>query len=241
MSDHTPADLGSPWAGSIQTRTLEAKGTSPGVVDMVTVYTDRQAATNQDYDEFFTTANLAELGQTELMMRSRQVTEATGELGFDTDVTGHSKLFMAAALPSGVNQTFNYVDDLDATPEVDETEQPGNGPRKFDGTFRGVPGEFECATGTCSASTNGKSELTMLAGDWTFTPNDDPDDITIMGVIPDADYMSFGYWVQATTDRDGKTTHGISTFAGGTAFPVAADNMNSTSYRCSRGFSDIYR
>ena len=29
MSDMTPADLGSPWAGSIQTRTLEAKGTSP--------------------------------------------------------------------------------------------------------------------------------------------------------------------------------------------------------------------
>ncbi|MDE0406058.1 MAG: hypothetical protein OXI53_12200 [Nitrospira sp.] len=206
MSASMPADLGTPWSGSIQTRSMPREGTMSGHDDRVTVYTDRRASTNQDYDEYFTSttisANTNGAGDA-----VSAVADGTGALTLES-VAGHHALFMAAAFPSGINQTFNYVDDEPSTENVDETKQPGNSPRMFDGIFRGVPGKFAC-TGGCTAVTNGKGELTTLAGTWTFTPTGRPGDI-------------FGYWVRATTDRDGMTTHGISTFTGGTLFPVSA-------------------
>ena len=220
MSGMTPASLDSQWVGSMQMRTKEAKEDSPNKVeDMVTVYTDRENSKPQAYDEYFTDTTIS--GETNGANNGvTAVVAATGELTLAENVAGHHGLFMATYFPSASNQTRNYVDDNTATPS-DETKAAGNAPRKFDGAFRGVNGEYEC-TGTCSAGTNAKGELTTLTGDWTFTPKAKPGDIMVMNVIPDADYMSFGYWVQSTTDRDGETTHGISTFTGGTLFPAAA-------------------
>jgi hypothetical protein len=56
-------------------------------------------------------------------------------------------------------------------------------------------------------------KIANLAGAWTFTPAK-IEDVKVQGVVPDPDYLSFGYWVQAT-EKDGETTYGVSTFYGG--------------------------
>ena len=81
------------------------------------------------------------------------------------------------------------VTDDTVTPDVDETELPVLWAEKFRWHYyRGVRwGPLSVGTGDCSAETDGKSQLDMLTGTWTFTPDADPDDISIVGVIPDAD------------------------------------------------------
>ena len=45
---------------------------------------------------------------------------------------------------------------------------------------------------------------------WVFTPNGDPEKIVVEGVIADVDYLTFGYWVETTTDKvNGKTTYRV--------------------------------
>ena len=36
--------------------------------------------------------------------------------------------------------------------------------------------------------------LSALGGSWTFTPDGDVADIKVAGVVPDPDYLNFGYW-----------------------------------------------
>jgi hypothetical protein len=134
----------------------------------------------------------------------------------DADLMGDGGLIKADAFPSGINQDFEYVAD-DPLTDADETKAPGKGPRAFNGTFRGVPGEFECGTGMCTAETNEKGELKTLSAGWTFDPAGSLSDIIVAGVIPDADYLQFGYWVEATTEDD-ETTRKISTFFGGSTY-----------------------
>ena len=87
------------------------------------------------------------------------------------------------------------------------------------GTFNGVPGKFSCSDDACTASTNKAGALTLGntrrtdaagGGVWTFTPDGDPAKIVVEGVIEDVDYLTFGYWVETTTDNvNGKTTYRV--------------------------------
>ena len=105
-------------------------------------------------------------------------------------------------------------------------------PKKFDGTFDGVPGQYACTTSDdCSATINAKGELTALVGDWTFIPaylgedemsiagDDDPanvesreDDLSVPNVaVPDVDYLWYGSWAQVAENG----TVDFQTFFGG--------------------------
>ncbi len=108
-----------------------------------------------------------------------------------------------AAAVEGGSQTTPYTD-VTATQDVNE--------RRFTGTYNGADGTFVCTTagGTaCSATTNNKGEVTALVGDWNFTP--------AMGATsdqPDYDYLSYGFWLKRTTDKDGVLTYNeVETFA----------------------------
>ena len=114
-------------------------------------------------------------------------------------------LFNSGGFPSGNNRFIDYEDDPD-TSSVDE--------RKFTGTFSGISGTFTCTTATCRAENDGNGMLAKLEGTWTFTPDGLQDDTKVRGVIPDQDYLSFGFWLQETV-KDGETTYGVSTFYGG--------------------------
>lgn len=99
------------------------------------------------------------------------------------------------------------------------------------GSFNGIPGTFSCAANTaCPVVSDDMGMLASLTG-WTFTPGDALDDegtpltgsdltdalaaLMVQGVVPDPDFMLFGYWIQATEESMG-TTHAFLPFADGT-------------------------
>ena len=100
----------------------------------------------------------------------------------------------------------------------------GNQLLQFTGTWRGVPGTFTCV-GTCdaddklsvSATRNVKGEEVLTANFddkmWNFQPTDSK--ATVM--VPDEDYLYFGWWQDRPTKADAKGafTYMFQTFAGG--------------------------
>jgi hypothetical protein len=71
-------------------------------------------------------------------------------------------------------------------------------------------------------------KISQLGGDdnWLFTPASklNRDRAMIPGVNHDADYLSFGYWVQVADQADGSTKYGIGTFSGGSMPYGGADD-----------------
>jgi hypothetical protein len=119
---------------------------------------------------------------------------------------------MAAALPANDQQTYSYSGDPDGDAETDDDN------RKFDGSFHGVMGEYECTSADCTAATNADSELITFTGTWTFTPAEvaeDADPHMVMGVEADDTYVVFGYWLRQSFDDDDKETVGVNTFSDG--------------------------
>ena len=210
MSDAAPADI-EDFAGSVHMRT------DTGVTDTVTVYTDKEGPTDQAYFSFFLNTNT----NRPAIVSGMEDGGTTGEYDADEDDEGQlaftagditakeRKLFVATEtgfFPTGDRQLFEFEDDMD-TNSVDESMP------SFDGTFHGIPGKYACTGTTCSAKTDKDGMLANLGGTWTFTP-DKVEDIKVRDVVADPDYLSFGYWVQAT-EKDGETTYGVSTFYGG--------------------------
>ena len=81
--------------------------------------------------------------------------------------------------------------------------------RKFDGTFRGVMGTYECSGDTACrarrAGTKPSDGIRLVSGTWTFTPKagatlKDEDD----------DYLFFGWWMRI--DEDEMPTHASAFF-----------------------------
>ena len=101
---------------------------------------------------------------------------------------------------------------------------------ELDGTFHGLRGKFTCASGcTINVLANGKFEVD--ADDLTFTPTLDTSDgadpaatqvanLTIM--IPDPDYLHFGYWKNASMNSKGEPVYTVTAFSGGTDASVIA-------------------
>ena len=64
----------------------------------------------------------------------------------------------------------------------------------------------------CELLFNDAGELVRMNGDWTFTPGKPA--TYVIGVIPDAEYLDFGYWVIETPGNDGPV-YEVGTFAMG--------------------------
>ena len=210
---------------SVDTRTMETD-TGDMETDTVTIYSNVMDRGNKKYLEYFAETNKPDNAVDRQPQHRPNVvgTLGTGDtagvltLG-DIVATSEAGLFMADAFPSGDTQTYEYEDDDKGTPDTDEAARGG---RKFEGTFNGVAGMYSCTgdTGTCSAKTRKDGSLSALDGDWIFTP--DTTGVVVRNVIPDADFLSFGYWVQAT-EKDGETTYGVSAFYGGSQVFNRAD------------------
>ena len=106
--------------------------------------------------------------------------------------------FDGDALPEGVNNFVIFEDDS----ETADTNE-----RMFEGMFHGVPGTFACTgNNECRAENDADGDLAKLLGTWTFTPKEQEmgdDAYMVAGVVPDDDYLDFGYWIVTTQGEDG--------------------------------------
>ena len=87
------------------------------------------------------------------------------------------------------------------------------------GKFHDVSGNYDCSGEACKLLFNDAGELTQLDGDWTFTPGNPA--TYVIGVIPDAAYLDFGYWVIETPGNDGPV-YEVGAFAMGNEAAVDA-------------------
>ena len=190
------------FAGMVHEKTVDK------VTDTVAVYTNMAAPGALTFAAYYETedrAGVDGMASTDMMTLGRLTID-------ESEVEANSNLFHSTAFPSAPSQTFMYVDDDEDTMDMDEEMYGG---RTLAGRFNGVAGEYKCPeSGACTASTDSDGDLMTLSDGWTFTPTAKPDEIMIMGVEQDADFMSFGYWVRATETDEG-TTYGVGTFATG--------------------------
>ena len=234
VADAVRADLSDFSNVMVQSRTVETK------TDTVTIYSDVKSLAHEKYLMYFADTNAGSAAQNRPALISAMNAGAdptaappdlTGQgiLTIDDDTTNaatdpiaiaskYASLFQSAAFPMAQDQTYTYEND-DPAQTGDQSKRGG---RTLEGSFAGVDGKFVCAstvaTGGCTAKTDSKGILSALTGAWTFVP----DDVKgyVRNVVPDLDFLSFGYWLQ-TTEEGGETKYGVSTFySGSMAFPV---------------------
>ena len=204
----------------------------PKVVDSVYVYTDKEASTDEAYNDYFESTAVSEntngagLGLSSSTEGEDDATLVV--LIIDNDeVSDNSKLFMSAHLPSTPGTFMEYMDD-DMT---DDDE------REIAGMFRGVMGTYACSTDDCRAERDAKGNLT-LEGTWTFTADEPEEDgkIEVVGVISDPDYLTFGFWLREDTSGDDpvamiETLYGTKqVYSAGTADGLTGDNAGKATY-----------
>ena len=200
MTMATLPDLGEGWVGAEYMRTdqeanAEADLVAPMIATTVVSYTNADAPGDQAYSEYYETP-----GQDGVDGSAND-----GVLTLDMDQTGNHELFEA---------DFGITDGYQMVPITHDG--PDTMKSTFEGMFNSIPGTFTCE-GTCSVSSDSDGNLITLTGGWTFTPMErDEGEHMIAGVVPDVDYLDFGFWVKTTTAGDGTISYEVGTFAGGT-------------------------
>jgi hypothetical protein len=213
------------WRGSDHTRMTDDDGEPDEDGDnheMVVVYTDIEPADDANYSDYYSTVTAAS-------RTGVDSADDNGVLTLDTnadDVAAAAKegLYYADNFPKAGDQIKTYATEDDSdTENVDESEES-----TFAGTFNGVPGKYMCTGTLCRATATADGMLSTLEGTWTFDPDADPTGKPwkVYGVIADADYLYFGYWVQTMPGEDGDpTTYKLQTFSGG-SMPYTASAVD---------------
>ncbi|MCY4439372.1 MAG: hypothetical protein OXE53_04085 [Deltaproteobacteria bacterium] len=182
----------------------------PTQVDTVYVYSDKEPNTAQEYSMYWTSTTVSDMtnGADEGVSTVNTVADKLDTLTLSASATEHP---MSSALPSANQSYTDYEDDADTT----------DNEASFDGTFRGVAGGFSCVVGSnagdvCRATRDEDGKVSFTGGVWTFTPTEPEGEAKVMvaGVIPDPDYLTFGFWLRETTDKDGKVSAMIETLYG---------------------------
>jgi hypothetical protein len=206
MAMYAPTSI-TGWQGAKYTRTTDADEVTnmPEMTDMVVRYTDQADPTDEAYDEYYSTTNAA-------TREAVTGADADGVLSLDEqDVDGNHELFTG---DFGITAPHQSIPAPTDDPDTDADEAMV----EIDGSFNGVPGTFNCESG-CSRMSDAMGNLSALGDEWTFTPtvaeDGDIGDIMVVGVVPDPDYLTFGYWRRDTETDDEKTTSGVSAFAMG--------------------------
>ena len=215
-SETTTAPGITDWDEAVYTRSVKMAAGVDASTTTVVSYTDIDDPTAQAYSVYYAT--------NATFLNRDAVTGATnGVLDIDNNdiATNHELFMLDEPLTTGPYQTVPIEHDDPDTTDV-ETES------SFDGMFNDVPGTFKC-TGACMASSDKDGYLSGLAGTWTFTPDaEDLEALMVAGVVPDPDYLDFGYWVVATTDADGDVTYAVGTFGHGNAVYGSTSQLEGT-------------
>ena len=213
-SDTAPAGI-SGWTGAMYERTTREDNDATTnvnelIIDRVVSYTDQADPSAQAYSKYFSTEGAGDRDAVE-------EASAIGILSIDeAGVAGNHELFTGDFGITGPFQTIPAPSDDPATAQDEETVT-------VNGAFYGISGSFVCESG-CTRTSDKDGNLSALGGEWTFTPNGVSDTgkteqenqafiatLVVAGVVPDTDYMNFGYWLRETVGKDG-TEYAMSPF-----------------------------
>ncbi|MCY4407340.1 MAG: hypothetical protein OXC15_13305 [Rhodospirillaceae bacterium] len=204
------------WMGNAYSRANKAKpidrstdpvtAAVPASDDTVVVYNNKGA------DE-----EVAYVGHFAGLEAPRTVAAATGALEVDTN---DNNIITDMVTLQGTGATIDVAADGDVK-----------------GTFHGLSGTFSCGATACTISRQSDGKYRLDSTDTlTFTPTLDTSEgaatptaqvanLTIM--IPDPDYMHFGYWKNAAMNKKGEPVYMVSAFSGGTDASTATGAADS--------------
>lgn len=126
----------------------------------------------------------------------------------------------AVADPNNENDSLGNIASLDPM-LVDGSMLPlsvadGN---TFAGTFDGASGEYTCADAAgCSLTFDGSGNVIAVIGTMHFTPSAGA---TVL--VPDSDFIYFGYWMNESTDGNGDPVFEIAGLYDGTRLSIYTD------------------
>ena len=190
------------WTGTIYTRTTAAPGSTARTEDRVVSYHDRSPPGNQAWLTYYSADDAGN-------RTAVSSADAAGVLTiYNSEVDGNHALF-------GNPRTFGIIAPNQNIPApVDNSETDLNEALvSFIGTFHGIAGTYSCPS-DCTRSSDSEGNLEGLGGTWTFTPTS-ASTAVVLGVIEDADYLDFGYWLRTTTAGDGTVNYAVLPFAEG--------------------------
>ena len=185
-----------------------------GVMQKGAVFSNIKSPRGQAYDEFFDATDGAG--------NNTAYDSTTGQLTFATTATGlKASYFTGGVVPARNGDTTEY------------SAPGGDTPLNKSGTYRGIPGTFTCSDAcTIQRDANGEISITVTTAGLVFKPtlsgDDTPADLFVAGVIPDADYLHFGYWMASSKQRGGSYRHVIDTFADGSGYGNVTDASGET-------------
>ncbi len=212
QADAMRADLDG-FAVSVHERTVDK------VTDTLTVYTNVEPLKAEAYNDYFAreTATADDPNVRPAVVSAVDTENGTLTLAGTFVAADHANLFGGSFFVKTPSSMDNV---MSGDPGADENN-PAN---ERDGTFAGVPGKFVCgnAGGTCAVSFDADGMLTAIpSASFTFVPTST--DVEVQNVIRDTDFLTFGYWLQATEQEDGSMKYGVNTFfAGANQFAVPA-------------------
>ena len=104
-----------------------------------------------------------------------------------------------------------------------DNDTPGNQSVKaFEtaGTYNGAMGTYRCnGDAVCTVTVDADNMITDVSAGWIFTPN-----TGATSNVDDTDYLTYGFWLQRTTDEDGVLTYDeVETFAMATGIVPTGD------------------
>ncbi len=189
------------------------------VSDTVYVYTNQEAHTDQAYNDYFESSAVSgdTNGAGEGVDSSTAATVPATLVVLNLDETDGTAHPVSTSLPASGSFTV-YPDEDDDTADIQAS---------FTGSFRGVSGKFACtASGTniCRAERDAMGKVKFPGGGaWTFTADEPEGDakVEVMGVLPDPDYMTFGFWLREDTSGDDPTAMVETLYATKVTYPVA--------------------
>ena len=119
-----------------------------------------------------------------------------------------SDAFTAGSGASVVHTFPRYQLDSDGTTPGNQTIQAYT----TSGTYNGAMGTYRCsdASSDCTVTVDADGDITAMSTGWAFIPDDGA-----TSDVPDADYMSYGFWLARTLNSDGDVTsyNEVETFA----------------------------
>lgn len=200
---------GTGWMGMTYTYT-DPKGKNP--MESAAVYTNIDMAGDREYLDHFD-------GSGSGNPRALDADDTTGAIAIALATTG----ITVDNLSSSILPSAPTAPDATTTRNIDAGV--AGTPASIDGMFYGIAGKYTCAVGAddCTLTRDDEDAITFSGGVLTFTPNvptgqnfadDVAPDLMVRHVVPDADFLHFGYWMESTKQKDGSYKHVVRTFSG---------------------------
>jgi hypothetical protein len=126
-------------------------------------------------------------------------------------------LIMASKFSAGTEATLTFKRDDNTTSDMDEAFET-------DGTYDGAEGTYRCNADSgdgCTVDIDEDGKISGIGAGWVFTP-DSGETVD----VADANYLSYGVWLQRTKDEDGVVTSydEVETFTMANGHPETGDS-----------------